>query len=262
MNTRLISALLALPILFFVVISGGYIFDISIAIITCIAIYEYTRVYKPSNIHVMWPILGIGYVITFSLVFLNLIEYSYLVVYLVVIASMALPIFFEKYDVISSAVTITGFVYIVNFFVLLIPIRGHEYGSSLIWLVLLISFFCDTFAYYTGRSFGKHKLCERVSPKKTIEGSIGGILGSIVGVTLWGYFSPNVPFTWIGIIILAIVASIISQIGDLSASLIKRYSSVKDYGRIMPGHGGILDRFDSILFTTPVVYCYIIFFIG
>ena len=262
MNIRVISALVALPVLIFFVLTGGYVFDIGIGIITIIAIYEYTNVYKASSINVITPIIVFGFIVTYTLVFLNLSKYNIMIIYLVTLISMATPILKEKYDIISSAVTVIGYIYIVEFFSLLIPIRSHEYGSSLIWLVLLISFFCDTFAYYIGKNFGKHKLCPKVSPKKTIEGSLGGIFGSIVGVVLWGYLNPHINFNWTLLIIMAVVASIISQIGDLSASLIKRYNGVKDYGKIMPGHGGILDRFDSILFTTPVVYCYIIFFIG
>lgn len=262
MNIRVISALVAIPILLFFVISGGYVFRLGIGIISIIAIYEYTKAYKVSNINVIWPNIIIGLILTYTLMFIDKSNYSILVVYFITLISMAMPIFNEKYNIISSAVTLIGYIYIVNFFALLIPIREHKYGFNLIWLVIIISFFCDTFAYYVGKNFGKHKLCPAVSPKKTIEGSIGGILGSVIGVALWGYFSTSVPFTWTSLIILAIVASIISQIGDLSASLVKRYVGVKDYGKIMPGHGGILDRFDSILFTAPVVYCYIVFFIG
>ncbi|KMT23078.1 phosphatidate cytidylyltransferase [Clostridium cylindrosporum] len=262
MNIRLISALIAFPILVFFVVSGGYVFKVGIGIITAIAIYEYTKAYKPAKINVIWPIMALGFFISYLLIFLNKPGYSDVIIYFITLISMATPIFNQKYNVLSSAVTVIGYIYIVNFFELLIPIRAHQYGSSLIWLVLLISFFCDTFAYYIGKTFGKHKLCPIVSPKKTVEGSIGGIIGSVIGVVLWGVLNPGINFTWTTLIILGIVSSVISQVGDLSASIIKRYSGVKDYGKIMPGHGGILDRFDSILFTAPVVYYYIIFFIG
>lgn len=262
MNIRFISALIAIPILVFFVISGGIIFNIGIGIITLIAVYEYTNVYKSSKILIIWPIILIGFIITYILIYFDITEYNNMVIYLIVLLSMAAPIFNEAYSVMSSAVTVIGYIYIVNFFSLLITIRGEDFGQSLIWLIIIISFACDTFAYYIGKSFGKHKLCPNVSPKKTVEGSFGGIIGSIIGVIIWGILNNNINFTWVSIIILAIIASIISQIGDLSASLIKRYCNVKDYGKIMPGHGGILDRFDSILFTTPVVYCYIVFFIG
>lgn len=262
MNVRVISALAAIPILLFFVLSGGYVFNIGIGVITVIAIYEYTNVYKSSKINVIWPVIVLGFIITYTLVFFDQPKYMIMVVYLITLISMATPIFNQKYTIISSSITVIGYVYIVSFFALLIPIRSHQYGFSLIWLVLIISFFCDTFAYYVGKNLGKHKLCPRVSPKKTIEGSIGGIFGSTIGVILWGYLNPHINFSWFTLIILAVIGSIICQIGDLSASLIKRYSNVKDYGNIMPGHGGILDRFDSILFATPVVYYYIIFFIG
>lgn len=261
MNVRVISAIVAIPVLIFFVISGGYIFNIGIGIISAIAIYEYTNVYKASKNNVVWPILVLGFMITYILIYFDLTKYNMMVIYLVVLLSMATPIFLEKYNVISSAITAIGYIYIVNFFALMIDIRAGEFGHSFIWIIIIISFACDTFAYYTGKLFGKHKLCPKVSPKKTVEGSIGGIIGSLIGVSIWGYLNADIRFSWVSIIILAIVASIVSQIGDLSASLIKRYCDVKDYGKIMPGHGGILDRFDSILFTTPIVYCYIVFFI-
>jgi phosphatidate cytidylyltransferase len=128
--------------------------------------------------------------------------------------------------------------------------------------VFIISWFCDTFAYYAGRFFGKRKLCPEVSPKKTVEGSIGGVLGGTVGVILWWIITPVKGISWYEPIILGMVGTAVSQIGDLVASSIKRHVGIKDYGKIMPGHGGILDRFDSILYTAPLVYYYITMFMG
>ena len=119
---------------------------------------------------------------------------------------------------------------------------------------------CDTFAYFTGRFLGKHKLIPEISPKKTIEGSIGGIVFTIGAfilyrVLLFKIFPDlkiNLPYLLV--IILAIAASIVSQIGDLIASAIKRQYNIKDYGKLFPGHGGVLDRFDSVMLVAPVIY--------
>ena len=121
-----------------------------------------------------------------------------------------------------------------------------------IWLVFLIAWGTDTFAYVFGMLFGRHKLCPNLSPKKTIEGSLGGILGA-VGITYMfaRYFNLEPYFLYLFITFLG---SIIAQIGDLTASKIKRITGIKDFGFIMPGHGGILDRFDSILFIAPYTY--------
>ena len=262
MGKRVISAIIAIPLLLFFTISGGFIFKAGVIFITAVALYEYINAYKNTENKAIIFVLFLGFILYYSLIFTDKYKYILPIIFLVVIISMATPIFNDKYNVISSTITITGFIYIVGFLSLLILIRDYNHGSMLIWLVFIISWCCDTFAYYSGRKFGKHKLCPRVSPKKTVEGSLGGILGSVVGILIWGYFNQNINFMWYQLILLGVIGSIISQIGDLSASLIKRYIGIKDYGNIMPGHGGILDRFDSILFTSPVVYYYIVMFLG
>ena len=129
--------------------------------------------------------------------------------------------------------------------------------TNLLWIVFLISWGTDTFAYLFGIIFGKHKLCPSISPKKTIEGALGGIFGSLILLNLFNYFvlKNNIVFVTLSGIILSIVA----QIGDLFASKIKREMGIKDFSNIIKGHGGFLDRFDSIIFVTPLVY--IVFYI-
>ncbi len=129
------------------------------------------------------------------------------------------------------------------------------------WLIVALctAFFADTVAYFFGRAFGKHKLYPAVSPKKTIEGSVGGILGSIlatVGVgSLW-----TIPSLPIGhAVALGVAASVVGQAGDLVESMVKRTFGVKDSGNLLPGHGGMLDRIDALLFVSPVIYYYLVF---
>lgn len=262
MDKRVISAIIAIPLLLFFVFAGGIIFKLGVMGITLIAIYEYINAYKETTHKIITYVLLIGYIINVLIIFFDLKQFILPSIYLITLISMATPIFNRKYNVISTGLTSLGYVYIINFFSLLIFIRDKANGFQLIWLVFIIAFLSDTFAYYTGKTFGKNKLCPEVSPKKTVEGSIGGIVGSIVGVIIWGYLNQNIAFSWYQLILMAGIGSVISQIGDLSASLIKRYVGIKDYGNIMPGHGGILDRFDSILFTVPVVYYYIVFLLG
>jgi phosphatidate cytidylyltransferase len=117
----------------------------------------------------------------------------------------------------------------------------------------------DTFAYFTGKALGKRKLCPAISPAKTIEGSIGGMIGSIIltsalGILLnWVY---NIQIESVHFVAIGLLGGVFSQIGDLTASSIKRYCGLKNYGNIMPGHGGIMDRIDSLLFVLPIVYVY------
>jgi phosphatidate cytidylyltransferase len=129
-------------------------------------------------------------------------------------------------------------------------------GVYIFALVFVAAWMCDIFAYFTGRLLGKHKLAPHLSPKKTVEGSIGGIIFSILGCMLYGFVVNKVKglsANYLVLALLGLVLSIISQIGDLWASLIKREHGVKDYSRMLPGHGGVMDRFDSILAISTVL---------
>ncbi len=131
-------------------------------------------------------------------------------------------------------------------------------GKALVFVPLCISFGSDTFALFAGMAFGKHKLAPRVSPKKTVEGAVGGLVGGILGTALIRWLGDvtvgEALCTWAQVPLLGIVGSAISQLGDLSFSVIKREFGVKDYGKLLPGHGGILDRFDSVTFVCPWVW--------
>ncbi|SEF45361.1 phosphatidate cytidylyltransferase [Caloramator fervidus] len=258
MSKRVISALIALPLLIVFTIYGGIIFKLGVSALTLLALYEYVNAYKNTNYKIIVPVFIAIYFLNLIFIFTNQgPEKDLLLIVLAVLISMAIPIFNKEYNVISSALTCIGIVYIIVFFNMLIYVRMGTNGHKFIWLIYIIAWACDTLAYYSGSFLGKHKLCPEVSPKKTVEGSIGGIVGSILGVLIWCWLNNDLKLNLLYMIILGILGGIISQIGDLSASLIKRYVGIKDYGNIMPGHGGILDRFDSILFIAPIVYYYI-----
>ena len=165
---------------------------------------------------------------------------------------------FPRYKAKDIIFTFFGFFYVgvmISFYYLT---RCEKDGIFIVWLILAGSWLCDVFAYFTGMALGKHKLAPVLSPKKSIEGSIGGIVipALIAGVYAWvlgRYYQPSYPLIPVFVIITAVAAAA-SQIGDLSASAIKRNFDIKDYGDIIPGHGGILDRFDSLIFTAPMVY--------
>ncbi len=159
---------------------------------------------------------------------------------------------FEK-----SCIAFTTCAFVVTGFMSLVLIRDLDIGKYVFLLAFVGPWFTDTFAYFTGYLFGKHKLIPDVSPKKTIEGSIGGTLFCIVGCAIYGYvikqnFLSDVPPVW-AFAVLGLILALVSQVGDLIFSLIKRKYNVKDYGFIFPGHGGILDRFDSIIATAPLL---------
>ncbi len=159
---------------------------------------------------------------------------------------------FEK-----SCIAFTTCAFVVTGFMSLVLLRDLEIGKYVFLLAFVGPWFTDTFAYFTGYLFGKHKLIPDVSPKKTIEGSIGGTIFCIAGCAIYGYvikqnFLSDVPPVW-AFAALGLFLAIVSQVGDLIFSLIKRKYNVKDYGFIFPGHGGILDRFDSIIATAPML---------
>jgi phosphatidate cytidylyltransferase len=171
----------------------------------------------------------------------------------------------DRHNLSDVFVTLGGTIYI-SFFMIHAPLIASTFymGDSTsnwiqgfcspVWLVILTAFGSDIFAYFTGTLIGKHKLCPNLSPKKTVEGLIGGAVGSTLLCGVYGYFFLNDMF--IHCLIIGFLGGFVATIGDLSASAIKRHLGVKDYGHLIPGHGGILDRFDSVLFTAPFVFYY------
>jgi phosphatidate cytidylyltransferase len=136
------------------------------------------------------------------------------------------------------------------------PLLKKELGPEWLFLALALAFLSDTMAYFGGRAFGKHKLYEAVSPKKTIEGALGGLVGGVMAMVLMGHYwlAPQIPISHA--VVLGLLGSALGQIGDLVESMIKRTFKVKDSGNILPGHGGMLDRVDGLLFVAPLVYYY------
>jgi phosphatidate cytidylyltransferase len=152
-----------------------------------------------------------------------------------------------------------AFLYIPFLLMHLIQLRLTTFGVEWLFVIMLIVMTNDSAAYYTGCAFGKHRLYPLVSPKKSIEGAIGGLIGSLGGTMLAKFtFFPQL--TFIDAAVTALVIGAIGQAGDLFESLLKRSFGVKDSGTIIPGHGGVLDRLDSILFAAPVTYYYVLFF--
>jgi len=171
----------------------------------------------------------------------------------------------KKYNIADGAITLFGGYYVVFFLSFLMLLRRLDYGLILVILAIIGTVATDTMAFQIGIKYGKKKLIPSISPKKTIVGSVGGFAGAVVIVFIYGfiltitklYIIPLYHYCILGFIIAAA-----SEVGDLAASAIKRYAGIKDFGKIMPGHGGILDRIDSLIFTAPVVYYYIQFFVN
>lgn len=134
------------------------------------------------------------------------------------------------------------------------PLGAVPFGAALIWIMFVGTWASDTFAYFTGSALGRHKLCPSISPNKTVEGFLGSVVGTTASAAGLGVFF-SLPVKELAVLGLAI--SILATLGDLVESVAKRYTGIKDSGNIIPGHGGIWDRFDSVLFTAPLVYYFV-----
>lgn len=166
---------------------------------------------------------------------------------------------FPKYEGTVVMKSFFGFMYISVMLCFIYLTRSMQCGEYLVWLIYISSWICDTCAYLTGTLIGKKKLAPILSPHKSVEGAIGGIVGTAVISVLFSfaferaYDLKNAGNIYV-FILLGIVGGLVSQIGDLTASAFKRNNDVKDYGKIIPGHGGVVDRFDSVIFTAPMIY--------
>ena len=251
---RTITGLILVLLTIGLTLKGGRLLSFFVFLISIIGLREFYNALdnKYSSIR------PIGYIASI-LFLLNSLGYEKIgldfIVSLTMGALLILLVLKESIKLTNISITIFSIFYIPFLFQHIIYLDGSIY----IWLIFITAWGTDTFAYLAGNLLGKNKLCPDLSPNKTIEGSIGGILGSILlTIGFSKYF--NLPHLW-ELIILAGLGSIIAQFGDLTASKIKRITGIKDYGFIIPGHGGILDRFDSILFTAPFVYYFVKFFI-
>ncbi|MBS4539881.1 phosphatidate cytidylyltransferase [Clostridium sp. D2Q-11] len=254
MRTRIISGLIGVILLLGAVMTGGIVLKISVLVITLIGIKEFRRAFSKVNIKLtkylylysillfVFSILNNYNLVTFSIV-LNLI--IFLIIY----------VFNSDYNINEICISVFASLYIPFS---LVHISFLE-GNILIWLIFIIAFSTDTFAYFSGNFFGKRKLAPILSPKKTIEGAIGGLIGALISTIIFvEIFNLDNIFLYAA---LGVISSIASVIGDLTASKIKRNIGIKDYGNIMPGHGGVLDRFDSILFISPLIFYFISYLI-
>ncbi len=263
MKTRILSGLIMAPLLVILII-GGYVLYAGCFVIGVMAVYEFFKGFKAMDIHASFPIAVCAAI---ALYIIGIMQeqmaeggtetpFWYMLWFFAVVVASLLYLFkIEERKLEDALATITGIFYIIffSYHIAMIAMMGDlEY---LVWLVVITAFGTDIMAYFTGYAFGKHKLCPNISPKKTIEGSVGGTLGSIILCGVFGFFFAK-PLL-IHCLIIGLLGGIISQFGDLTASVFKRKMGIKDYGNLIPGHGGILDRFDSVLFTGPLVYYYI-----
>lgn len=257
-TTRLISGIVLVILAILIVGTGGTLLFAVTAALSLIGMFE---LYRVVQIEKKAPGIA-GYaagIFYYGLLWFHKEEYIVLMAIMALMVLMAIYVVtFPHYKTEQVTVAFFGIFYLAVMLSYLYQVRSMADGKYLVWLIVLSSWGCDTFAYCAGKMFGKHKLTPLLSPKKTIEGAVGGVagaalLGLIFGVLFGGQMEEIVSPAILCAIACAI-AAVISQIGDLAASAIKRNHDVKDYGHLIPGHGGVLDRFDSMIFTAPAVF--------
>ena len=258
LSLRLLTALVLLPPLFLLVWGGGLWFTFLALAAALLGVVEFYRLGTPRGVH---PKLPLGLLWTALLIFnahyppqdtlflLPLILGATLLLYL----AWALAVEERRTALVNWTFTVAGPGYLGIALAHGVMLRQLEKGLGWILLVLLTTFATDTCAYFIGRALGRHPMAPRISPGKTWEGTIAGLLGAVGSAMLLSFFFDLPLSSWQALLLGAVVGAV-AQLGDLGESLFKRVAQVKDTGRLLPGHGGLLDRLDSLVLTLIVVY--------
>lgn len=259
MKTRILSGIvLGIIMISSLVIGGWYLYGLTLCI-SLIGMFELYRVLKIQNTVMAYMGYGVAVAYYICMVVTDG-EYDMLLLMIAMMAVMAVYVFtFPKHTSQEATMVLFGFVYVASALSYIYKVRVLSDGLYVVWLIFVASWGNDTFAYFTGVLFGKHKMAPVLSPKKSVEGAIGGVAGATILGLIYGYIvSPNMSDMFLNPAVTFAAASCIGAflaiVGDLCASAIKRNHEVKDYGKLIPGHGGIMDRFDSVIFTAPAVY--------
>ena len=261
---RITSVLLGFPLVVIILTFGNkYIVDIFLAFVAMLGMQEYFNAVSKESKPVKW----IGYLSCISIALIHILP-TYLPgeiiqkILVLGIPTIMLILFAQviftnmKTTFKDIAYTLFGMAYVIGFIIFIALLRGLDNGRILVWYAIIAAWGTDTFAYLIGYRFGKHKL-SKISPKKSVEGAIAGVVGATVIAILYTLVMNNLynlEYSYLFVTISTIILSVIGQIGDFAASSIKRYVDIKDYSNLIPGHGGMLDRIDSLMFLAPFAY--------
>jgi len=264
MNTvkRVLTTIFGLPLVIGIVHWGGLLLVVMCALAALVGLRELYRAFAKTDkpIHIVGYVATVGYYT--ALFFFGAGHWLLISLTLFVIGvQMCLVIFFKKWSLEDAVTTVYGFLYVPFLLSFVVLVREHEaLGAFYVWLIFTSSFGCDSCAFLSGKAFGKHRLTGTPSPSKSWEGIVGGIVGATILGGLFGLFVVRALDADVGtyFILNAAVISFVgagfSVVGDLAASAIKRQTDIKDFGNVFPGHGGLLDRADSIVMVAPIVY--------
>ena len=258
---RILTALIGLPVVVLVILFGNkYVVDVLFSLVAMLCLYEYFKAFDKKTKPIKW----VGYVSCVAIAAMHIIPANLAIPLLIAIIPTIITILFlhvivteMKINYEDMSITFMGITYIVVLTAFIPVIKAMNNGDILIWYLFIASWGTDTFAYLTGKAIGKHKF-SKISPKKSIEGCIGGLIGAVLLGLCYTYIVNNIiggiEISYLNIAVIVAVLSLLSQIGDFAASCIKRYVEIKDYGNLLPGHGGMLDRIDSVIFCAPFAY--------
>ena len=257
-KTRLLSGIVLVILALVFIITGNDLLLAVTGIISLIGLYELYRVFKieKSCAGVVGGLATIVYYCNLKFQFIP--DMMLFVIALLVVLMFVYVFSYPKYHTEQMLAAFFGVFYVSVMLSYVYQTRMLPGGAYIVWLIFLCSWGCDTCAYCVGMLIGKHKMSPKLSPKKSVEGAVGGVAGAALLTALYCFIFRSPMHLERGeIVILAVIAAIaglISMVGDLTASAIKRNYDIKDYGKLIPGHGGILDRFDSMIITAPIIY--------
>lgn len=253
-KTRLISGIVLVIIALATIISGSWILFFTLLAVSLIGMRELYKVMKVSDEHVtVLELVGyLGAVLYYIAMKADFGNYGTMAIIISMILILFVYVFgYPKYHAEQVMAAFFGVVYVAVMLSFIYLTRSLPDGKFLVWLIFLCSWGCDTCAYCVGMLIGKHKMAPVLSPKKSIEGAVGGVAGAALLGVIYAAATQGKMAEYA---LICAVGALISIVGYLAASAIKRNQNIKDYGKLIPGHGGILDRFDSVIITAPVIY--------
>ena len=253
-KTILISGIVLVIIALATIISGSWILFFTLLAVSLIGMRELYKVMKVSDEHVtVLELVGyLGAVLYYIAMKADFGNYGTMAIIISMILILFVYVFgYPKYHAEQVMAAFFGVVYVAVMLSFIYLTRSLPDGKFLVWLIFLCSWGCDTCAYCVGMLIGKHKMAPVLSPKKSIEGAVGGVAGAALLGVIYAAATQGKMAEYA---LICAVGALISMVGDLAASAIKRNQNIKDYGKLIPGHGGILDRFDSVIITAPVIY--------
>jgi len=266
---RVLFALVGAPLTVALIYIGGWVFATALGVVAAIGAWELLRMARAGGaepLETPGVILAAAIPLAVHASYLGVFRVTLTMAVLVILALLGSVIWARgvgRKPLIAFSVTLAAIIYpsLVSY---MYPLRYHDYtvgalaGTILVMFPITVTWATDTGAYAFGRMLGKHKLIPAVSPAKTVEGAIGGLIVAVAGAWIYAHFLlrplAQLGLSPVGIVVFGLVIGVVGQLGDLAESLLKRDAGVKDSSKLLPGHGGILDRFDSLLFALPVAY--------